>query len=219
MKTGTKRTLKILLFSALIVISLLFANGFYFVFRGQFVAWEKVKSGKELNYYETFSVYTMHSALWMLFWWASPGAANEVFMMQMCNKRGEIVRHSNKLILRNNLSPKILATMKSLSPGQSKRVSWNGNVSYGLNNPEHKAAMTLNPCIVSREIDKVTGKPAFFIRLDNTWPVHSETRIVLFKNKKIVMQEGLFRYLQDKHIVNNFIDEYMYPEEEIIALF
>ena len=214
-----KKTLKRILLSVFIIISILFANGLFFVFNGQFRAWKKVQSGKELNAYETFSVYTMHTGLWMFFWWASPGAANEVFMMQFCNRRGEIVRHTNKTILRNNLSPKILATMKSLSLGQSKRVSWNGNISYGLNDPEHKAALTLNPCIVSKEIDKASGKPAFFIRLDNSWPLHYEAHIHIWGDKKIVIQEGLFRYLQDKHIINNFIDEYMYLEEEVIPLF
>lgn len=214
-----KKTLKRVLLAVLAIFLIVFINGCFYVFNGQFKSAEKLSQGKELNFYECFSIYTMHTALWMFAWPSSLGAANEVFMMQVCGKRGETVRHKNKYILKSLLTPRVLATMKSLSLGQSKRLAYNGNISYALNDPEHKAAMAINPCVISKEIDKKTGKPMYFIRLDNTWPIHSETHIRVLGSFEIVLNEGLFRYLQDRHIINNFIDEYAYSEEYIKSKF
>lgn len=212
-------TFKKVILAIVILFCIAFANGCYYLFHGQFKSAEKLKQGKELNLYECCSIYSMHTALWMFCWPCSIGAANEVFMMQFRKSRMDTVRHTNKLILKNNLSPRVLSTMRSLSSGESKRLAWNGNVSYSLLNSEHKAAMTLNPCTISMEIDKKTGEPTYFIRLDNSWPVESETHIRVTKNFELVLNEGLFRYLQDRHIINNFIDEYAYPVKDIIDLY
>ena len=158
----------------------------------------------------------MHTALWSITWPCSIAAANEVFLMQFTGKDVDTVVHKNRYICNSVLSPRIIKTMKSLNTGESKRVAYNGNVSYALNDPEHKAAMALNPCVVSNEI--IDGNSMYVIRLDNTWPVRSETHIKIFKNFEIILNEGLFRYLQDKCIIHNFIDEYRYSKEYIDKL-
>lgn len=203
-----KLLLKILIITALVIIT----NGFYYVFSGQFKSAQKLKEGKELNLYECASIYSMHTALWMFAWPCSIAAANEVFMMQFSGKDVDTVNHTNKYILNSILSPKVINTMKSLSNGETKRVSYNGNVSYALNDPEHRAAMAINPCTITREDD------TYVIRVNNTWPVHSETHIKIKNGFEIVLNEGLFRYLQDRGIIHNFVDEYRYKVEYINKL-
>lgn len=201
------------LITLLVIISLVFLNGCYYVFNGQFRSVEKIKQGKDLNFYECCSVYCMHTALWMFAWPCSIAAANEVFLMQFSGEDVDIVVHKNNYIRKSVLSPRIVKTMKSLSFGESKKVSYNGNISYALDDPEHKAAMALNPCTVSKI--RHDGKTEYIIRVDNSWPKQSETHIKLFGNFEIVLNEGLFRYLQDKNLICSFIDEYRYSEEEI----
>ena len=106
--------------------------------------------------------------------------------------------------------------MRSLKLNESKRVSWNGDVAYDLSNPEHKAAMALNACEVSREIDTQTGREVFAIRLNNSWADWSETHITIVKGFSIYIQEALFKYLQRKRIINSFTDEFIYPVEKIL---
>lgn len=113
----------LLLVLALFVVVLV--NGFYYVFHGQFKSAEKLAAGKELNAYECFSIYTMHTALWMFFWPASPTAANEVFIMQFCDSSLKEMEHKNPILKKSILSPRVLETMKSLNLGQSKYISWN----------------------------------------------------------------------------------------------
>lgn len=203
-----KFLLKVLIITALVI----FINGFYYVFSGQFKSAQKLKEGKSLNLYECASIYSMHTALWMFAWPCSVAAANEVFMMQFSGKNVDTVNHTNRYILNSILSPRIISTMKSLSSGETKRVSYNGNVSYALNDPEHKAAMAINPCTISREND------TYVIRVNNTWPVHSETHIKIKDKFEIVLNEGLFRYLQDRGIIHSFTDEYRYKVEYINKL-
>ena len=212
MKTG-KKILLILLVLFLVV----FANGCYYVFWGQHRSEEKLRQGKELNVYECVSIYTMHTALWMFFWPCSPGAAMETFMMQFNRNPEKTVRHKNRYVLNSLLSPKILSTMLSLELNESKRVSWNGDIAYDLSHPEHKAAMALNACDVSREIDKKTGKEVFAIRLNNSWADWSETRVTVTKGFSIYVQEALFKYLQKKRIINSFVDEYVYPVDVVLS--
>ena len=210
--------MKKVLLSILILFTIVFANGFYYVFHGQFKSAEKLAAGKELNAYECFSIYTMHTALWMFFWPASPAAANEVFMKQFCSSSLKEKEHTNPFFKKSILSDRVLKTMRSLRPGESKYISWNGNISYALTDPEHKAAMTINPCTISREKDPKTGKEYFFIRLDNSWPKRSHTHIILYKSLEIEVEEGLFRYLQDKGIIHNFVDIYRYPVDMITKI-
>ena len=203
---------KSLLKAIILIVLLIFINGFYYVFSGQFKSAQKLKEGKELNFYECASIYSMHTALWVFAWPCSIAAANEVFMMQFAGKNVDVVNHTNKHILNSILSPKVVSTMKSLSNGETKRVSYNGNISYALNNPEHKAAMAINPCTISKE------GSTYVIRVNNTWPVHSETHIKVKGGFEIVLNEGLFRYLQDKGVIHSFTDEYRYSEDYINKL-
>ena len=192
-----------------VIIIVLLANLVYYVFAGQHDSVKKLDAGNDLNFYECVSIYQMHTALWLFAWPASPAAANEVFMMQFSGKDVDTVRHTSNFIRKSILSPRVVSTMQSLSPGQKKKIAYNGNISYGLSDPEHKAAMAINPCTISREGD------LYFIRLDNSWPKRSTTHIRISKDFEIILHEGLFRYLQDKNIIHHFVDEYCYTSSEV----
>ena len=76
-----KKLIKWLLISIALIIVLVFANGCYYVFRGQERSMAKLREGKELNLYECCSIYTMHMAVWMFGWPISPEAAKEAFWL------------------------------------------------------------------------------------------------------------------------------------------
>ncbi len=76
------KTFKRLLICCILIITLIFINGCYFVFHGQFKATDKVNSGKDLNTYEIFSTYTMHTACWLFGWIVEPTTAKLAFCSQ-----------------------------------------------------------------------------------------------------------------------------------------
>ena len=76
-----KKLIKWLLILIALIIVLVFANGCYYVFRGQERSMAKLEQGRELNLYECCSIYTMHMAVWMFGWPISPEAAKEAFWL------------------------------------------------------------------------------------------------------------------------------------------
>lgn len=195
------------LFTCFIAIcTILLFNLACYTFVGQDISAKKLAQGKELNLYECASIYQMHTALWLFAWPASPAAANEVFLMQFSKK--DTIIHKNEYLKKSILSERVIKTINSLSLGQHKELRYNGNVSYALFDKEHKAAMAINPCVVSKE--KIDGKEYAVIRLDNSWPVVSTTKIGICGDFSITLHEGLFRYLQDKGVIRHLVDEYRY---------
>lgn len=75
------KTFKKILIGVAIAVTVIFANGIYYVFNGQFKSAEKLAEGKDLNLYECCSIYSMHTAVWMFGWPVSPEAALEAFLM------------------------------------------------------------------------------------------------------------------------------------------
>ena len=76
------KTTKKVILAILITFSIIFTNGCYYVFNGQFKSLDKINSGKKLNPYECFSAYTINTAGWMFGWILSPEAAGQCFLMQ-----------------------------------------------------------------------------------------------------------------------------------------
>lgn len=76
------KTFKKILIILVIVVGVIFVNGCYFVFHGQFKATKKVNTDIELNTYEIFSAYTMHTACWMFGWVIEPTVAKLAFCSQ-----------------------------------------------------------------------------------------------------------------------------------------
>ncbi len=76
-----KKLIKWLLISIALIIVLVFANGCYYVFRGQERSMAKLEQGRELNLYECCSIYTMHLAVWILGKPGYPEASHLAYLM------------------------------------------------------------------------------------------------------------------------------------------
>ena len=190
------------------VFAVIFANGCYFVFCHQEKSMQKIQQGKELN----LCIYTMHMAVWMLGWPLSPEAAKECFLLHFPQKDTIEFKTTNAIYN----SPKIENAIKSLSDrsvGTSITVAWNGNKDYALNSPEHRAAIALNPCKITRvetpEWLTEYNRKLYDVKITSPmiYPKYSRTEFNLGK-VTIIVHEGLFRYLQDRGWLSKYIAEY-----------
>ena len=153
-----KKVLKsiVILFASIFVI--VFANGCYFVFKGQEKAMSKIHAGKELNFYECCNAYTMHMALWMFGWPMSPEAAKECFLLHFHQKDTVQFKLPDRAF-----SPKLKAACESLRyepVGASVYLAWNGDNDYALNSPEHRATLALNPCKITKVVLSEPNTPS-----------------------------------------------------------
>lgn len=93
-----KKLIKWLLISIALIIVLVFANGCYYVFRGQERSMAKLEQGRELNLYECCSIYTMHTAIWMFGRCVSPEAARQAYLMTKVPPKDKYNVNSNAFI-------------------------------------------------------------------------------------------------------------------------
>lgn len=191
-----------ILHTLLSLVALFFVNGCYYVFHGQNRSAEKLRQGRDLNLYEKCSIYTMHIALWSLGWPMSPQAARECFMLHFPQK--------DTVSLRMDLSsPRINAAVRSLKDkavGSSVGLTWNGDEAYSLENAEHKAAIAVNPCRIVKEWQNGYLYTCYVYSLMQ-YPKQSNT-VITVGPIRIHIQEGLFRYLQDKGWLSCFVARY-----------
>lgn len=183
---------KRILIVLLSIFVIVFVNGCYFVFWGQHKAMSKIQSGKELNLYECSSVYTMHMALWMFGWPLSPEAAKECFMLHFHNEDTVKFRATRGGIYKSDKIMKAVAKLGNRPIGSSIYVAWNGKKDYALRSPEHRAAIALNPCYVTK-----VENDHYEISARLVYPKYSKTPFDL-RLFTITLHEGLFRYLQDR---------------------
>lgn len=106
--------------------------------------------------------------------------------------------------------------------GTSITVAWNGDKDYALNSPEHRAAIALNPCKITK-----IETPEWLTEYDSKlydvkvtspmiYPEYSRTQFDLGKFT-IVIHEGLFRYLQDKGWLRKYIAEYRMTNWSVLS--
>lgn len=86
-----KKRVKHLIRAVLILLLVIFANGIYYLFWGQFKSTERLKQGKELNLYEMCSVYSMHVGMSIVGWIHSPEATKQVISMTFPWNRGKTI--------------------------------------------------------------------------------------------------------------------------------
>ena len=200
MKTSVKHFLRVVL----LLIVLGTGNLLYYVFARQKVSSEKLQKGEELSIYECLSVYQMHMAIWSLGWPLAPQAARECFMLHFPVKK-DTVKVYGKID-----SPKIRSAIASLKyEGQSVRVAWDGNEAYALHSPEHMAAIAVNPCNVTRGKNLSDDGSSYEVAITSSmqYPKWSSTSFDL-GGVTIHVQEGLFRYLQDRGWLSCFVASY-----------
>ena len=108
-----------------IVVGIIFANGCYFVFKGQFKATEKVNAGKPLNTYEVFSTYTMHTACWMFGWVIEPTVAKLAFCSQF-----HIIPNTGHQISKHVPTNDKIEAIKAKMQGVPKLLCFYNNAPY-----------------------------------------------------------------------------------------
>lgn len=208
-----KKILKYFTITIITIIGIIFINGCYYVFCGQEKSMKKLQQGKELNLYECCSIYSMHMAVWMFGWPIAPEAAKECFFLHMPYTQGDTIYFkANKIID----SEKINTAINSLHDkpiGSSICVTWSGNEDYALASPEHRAAIAINPCKITKT-DVPKWMPEHSPNVDwieitspMIYPKYSRTTFDLRKFK-IIIHEGLFRYLQDKGWLTKYTARY-----------
>ena len=193
---------KKIIITILSLLALVVANGCYFVFRAQDRAMGKLQRGEELNLYEKCSIYTMHIGLWTLGWPMSPQAARECLLLHFPQK--DTVSINMRLS-----SPRLDAAVSSLKDrpvGSSVTVSWDGTGAYSLASPEHKAAIAVNSCRIVKDWQENHLYTCSVYCLMQ-YPRYSRTGFTL-GSVRIPLQEGLFRYLQEKGWLGCFTARY-----------
>lgn len=194
-KYHMKKPIKITLFILLVIVAIVFTNGCYFVFKGQFIATDKVQSGKDLNLYEIASTYTMHTACWLFGWVFAPTTAHLAF----CSQFGIIPENCSLHTLRNSKLNKIQEyLLKNKIINKPYRItfdSYTDDVSMYLNG----TTITL---INYASQDFGNSEP--FIRGEFRIDAYYDYKpgIITFKNIKI--SETLFDYLENKNILHPF---------------
>ena len=199
MKKSIKKSIKISLIVLLSLFAVVFANGCYYVFYGQEKSVVKLQQGKELNLYECCSIYTMHMAVWMFGWPLAPEAAHECFRLHFPQKDTVEIFDTPKGF-RNSKIEKAAYKLEDRPFGTTIDVTWNGNKDYALSSPEHRSAIALNPCKVIRSNGFGFVNPWYFdieVVSPMIYPKYSRTTFNLGWFK-VVLNEGLFRYLQDR---------------------
>lgn len=181
-----KKFLKKLGITLVILSVIVFANGCYFVFDGQFKAAEKIKNKQELNLYEISSIYTMHMAICTIGWIYSPEATKEIIAMSFKKNRDIEKYVENDFFLE---SPKVRQAAQNLTPGVEKRVAFTDSC-YSLFDPNHTIALAVNPGFLKIEGNRLT------FRAPIDYPTYSLTKIYVTKTKYILIHESLFDYLE-----------------------
>lgn len=185
----------------LIVITLVFINGCYFVFHGQFKATEKVESGKDLNAYEIFSTYTMHSACWLFGWIIEPTTAKLAF----CSQFHITPKDSHLSVPINEQIEKIKL---ELTTGYlENNIPLNTKRRLAFKSYTDKASILLNGAYIQLSSifkEDIAYTDSYFYQRywEYTIPVDYKPGIVTIAN--IQISETLFDYLENKGILKPF---------------
>ena len=181
-----KRT-KLIIRTLLLLLLVIFANGIYYLFWGQFKSTERLKQGKELNLYEMCSVYSMHVGMSIVGWIHSPEATKQVISMTFPWNRGKTIYKETDFFLRYPAISSRYRTQYS-----RRRIAFH-DASYSLSNPDHRLALAVNPGYLWRDDQKV------YLEAPIHYPVCYNTHIGITDNFQIVLDECLFNYLEEKH--------------------
>ena len=110
-----------------------------------------------------------------------------------------------------SMAKKLRAAVEYLSDkqsGASVHVAWKASKDYALYSHEHRAAIAVNASdVIKGEVDKTTGDYEIRIRCAMVYPKYSRTEFNLGKFS-IWIQEGLFRYLEERGWISRYIAEY-----------
>lgn len=216
-----KKFLKKITIALAIVFVIVFANGCYFVFNGQFKATEKINAGKDLNVYETFSAYTMHTAAWLFTWPFYPETAYAIMCSQFhITPKDKYLRNSEDPFIANSYIDNLKRTMKV---GDRRRI-----VTNNYTNDTGKSNLSLfnkNGVRYKSDIETLLNGgylvyASYFPEVKDYEPAHAywEYEAVIDYKPGIVtvgcfrMSETVFDYLENKGILKPYTLVYTVKE-------
>lgn len=191
---------KIIIRTILLVIIVVFINGCYYVFHGQFSSAEKIRQGRELSLYEICSIYTMHQGICIVGWFFSPEATKEVIGMSFRRNRGRVIEKESDFFLNYRPVSSVYATQF-----ERKRIAVNGDVAYAFSYPGRSVALAVNPGYLWRDENRV------YMEAEAHYPKCYDTHIGLPGGLRITINECLFSYLEDKGILHPYTIIYSCP--------
>ena len=204
-----KNIIKITFLALLALIAAVLVNTCIYVFAGQHKSVEKLSKGQELSLYECCSIYATHLTICFVGYHIAPEAARECLKLHFTDKDTVYFNWHNF-----SGSKKLEEAHRQLidkPDGSSVRISWNGNKDYSPFSGEHRLAIAANPCTLTKvrylEFECFPDEYWYTITTSTEYPKYSRTEFN-FKKFKIVFNEGLFRYLQDKGWLHKYTAVY-----------
>lgn len=195
--------------TVLAVIIAVLLNTIFYMFVGQYKSAEKLSKGQDLTLYESCSIYAMHLTMCFVGYPIAPEAAKECLYLHFSDR-------DTVYFDRHNFSgsEKLEAAHRQLidkPDGSSIRISWNGNKDYSPFSCEHRLAIATNPCTLTKvgfmDYEHFADEYHYRITTSTEYPKQSRTEFNFIKFK-IIVNEGLFRYLQDKGWLNKYTAVY-----------
>lgn len=177
----------------LVLFSVVFLNGCYYVFWGQKASAQKIREGKELTLYEIGSIYTMHMAICTVGWIYSPEATKEIIGMSFKKNRDKVIRKESDFFLKYPIIQD-----QYQSQYARRKIAFNGDKSYSLLDSDHRLALAVNPGYLWRDKDYV------YLEAPVHYPVCYNTHIGITKSFRITINECLFSYLEQKGILHPY---------------
>lgn len=184
--------MKKILITCILILTIVFFNGCYFVFFGQHKAAQKLENKEDLNKYEIFSTYTMHVAICTIGWIYGPEATMEYIRMSFKKNRNQTFYIENDFFLTSPIVKQALTDLNN-----EKRIAFRDNC-YSLHNPNHRVALAANPGYLNKKDSIITFKVPVH------YPYCLNTKIYISKNKYILINESLFNYLEKIHVLHPY---------------
>ena len=204
-----RKTIRIIFLTLLALIVAVLVNTCIYVFAGQFRSVEKLSKGQELSLYECCSIYATHLTMCFVGYPIAPEAARECLKLHFTDRDTVYFNWHNF-----SGSKKLEEAHRQLidkPDGSSVRISWNGNKDYSPFSGEHRLAIAANPCTLTKvrylEFECFPDEYWYTITTSTEYPKYSRTEFN-FRKFKIVFNEGLFRYLQDKGWLHKYTAVY-----------
>ena len=136
----------------------------------------------------------MHITVCMVGLIYSPVASKEIFNMSFRKNRDKVIYKKSNFFINN---PKIHNCYKTQY--KEKRIAFTQN-EYSILNPNHKVALAANPGFLW------TNKDTVYFKVPVHYPYCENTKI-----DNICIDECLFNYLENKHILHPYTIIYYYP--------
>ncbi|MGC8770675.1 MAG: hypothetical protein ACP5Q5_05440 [Brevinematia bacterium] len=138
-----------------------------------------------MNFFEKYSIYGLNLAMSFFGFPFYPEVSLETFLLIFKTP-------NNYRIFKNDFflsSKRVQLAISDYKKGTSKIIKWNIS-DYSFGNKESRYALALNPCIL-----RIDENNKYILKVRVEYPEHSEI-ILLEKPVKIIVEEGLFHYLQ-----------------------